>query len=262
MKKPKKDSVEIAPPSRKKFKRFNLKEELIDSGWEKPKKSGYQARVFGFFQGFIAFLALGSLIWLNMFRGFFNFTVAGLSAVPLIVLGIAAVTLGEFMFYFIFLHGRHKKLDFIKETVPYKIMAYIIGGITALISPIAAIIAVLIIPFMVNHAFANWATRENFDRRARYYEPHKYVEPGDVEYEEPVHTLTPPKLKRPQKGTQDASLSADINGPQVSAFGPKELQAHHNIQTAEELDSEFDDMTLLGHTDIANKVSRFLEKYS
>jgi len=253
MKKVKKpDSIE-APVKKTRPKRFNLKEELIENGWEKPKQSGFKAKVFKFLEIFLSVLGIGALIWLNLYRGFFNFSVEGITAIPALVLLVAAFALGEFMFYFMFLHGRHRKLSFLKETIPFKTIAYIVGGVTALISPIAAILVALIVPFMLNQAFANWVTRSNFDRRAEYYEP-KYEEPetvqgpvqGPVQYAEPRQSkpFQVPKLKKPGKDkAPEATLSADLNGPQVSAIGQKEWGAHYAINSAA-LDKEYDETVI------------------
>ena len=252
------------------LKKFNLKEELIESGWEKPKQSGYKAKVFRAMEWFLSLLGIGSLIWLNLYRGFLNFTVAGLTTIPLIVLGVAAFALGEFMFYFMFLHGRHRKLSFLKETVPYKTIAYIVGGVTAVISPVAAILVALIVPFVLNQKFADWVTRSNFDRRAEYYEPTTYAEPP-VDYEEPVRPAKgyqAPKVEKPKKQNKgdstDIQLSANLNdGPQISAIAPREWGAHYDTLNKDALDKEYDDCVLDVNSlfNLSKKVDSFCKKW-
>jgi len=206
-KEPEREESYSKPISKKpKIKKFNLKEEKITNGWEKTKASGYDVREFGWTESIFVSLVAVVVILLGQAKGFLNFDFLPLidGSVPGWVAAVSIFLLSETIFYFMFLFGRIKKLSFIKETVPYKAISYVLGIVATIITPITTIIGGALIPFCLNHVFGNYMIRKNFDKRAKYYAPEEFEEPT---YEEPKEK--PKKTASPKE--PQTFISANIS---------------------------------------------------
>lgn len=191
-----------------KLKKFNLEEEKIEHGWSLAKGKAFIIRQFAFLEGMWVFFTTCAVCTLGYFKGFFNIDAMPLinGAVPWYIVALALGIISESLFHFIFLGGRITKLNFWKETIPYKTISYILGALAVVFTPVATIISGAFIPFWLNHVYGNFVAKRNFDRRANYYDPQE-----EVVYEEPKR-----KEERPQAPTQP---------PQRATFKPVPQQA-------------------------------------
>lgn len=191
------------PKAKTKLKKFNLKEEKIAQGWERPRSVGYDPNKFRPLEGLWVGLVTAAAYMIGQAKGFFNIDLEPLfngTVSPLIV-GAAIIIFAEAVFHFMFLYKKFDKPDFWSFTVPYKTISYILGVLCLIITPLATLLGGATIPYLINHWYALWVARRNFNDRAKYYAPEEFDEPT---YEEPK------EQKGPSKPSLPAHISADI----------------------------------------------------
>lgn len=249
----------ISKPSKQ--KKFNLLEEQIKYGWAKLKGTGYDPNELrGLEKLWIALIAF-AVVGINYLKGFVGifdlapYIPAVLTLSSALLFSSAYFIFSEAIWHFAFLFRKMDKPDFWGFTLPFKTLSYILGGVVLVYTPVATVLGLIIIPYLVNHAYALHVTRRNFDDRARYYAPEEFKEEA---YEEPIKKETPKQPpQRPAQQSPPSTGGGFVGGPKIESIeSPAFIQAANSfISTTDD-----NDLGLTLPSISLNQLSDFLGK--